>query len=278
MRFVYMDEAGISAGEPVTVVAGVVIDSDRQFRILEKYIKNLIDDFVPMDKRKDFAFHAKELANGGKTFIRNEYPDDRRLLALRRMASIPRRFLLPMVLGWERKSTTERVRQNRPEKQRLIDSHVMAHVQCMIAADQYVRKFARPDEIAICVAENNNEARDAIRRTHTFLYEKPEEPITAQDDDLPVQRIVDTIHFAMKSEAILLQIADTVAYVSKRFINGAQGSELLMELMVGSKVSRDAFDAPAGYQIIVPYIDDKVVNQQAWYASNNFRTQSLQGK
>ncbi len=38
VRFVYLDESGISINEAVTVVAGVIVDADKQWKAVEKGI------------------------------------------------------------------------------------------------------------------------------------------------------------------------------------------------------------------------------------------------
>jgi hypothetical protein len=38
-RFAYLDEAGISADEPVVVVAGVIVDADRHLKQLEAFMR-----------------------------------------------------------------------------------------------------------------------------------------------------------------------------------------------------------------------------------------------
>lgn len=272
MRFVYLDEAGISDREPVTVVAGVVIDGDRQFRLLESYLHGLVEAYVPEDRRAGFAFHAKELANGGKTFVRGVYDEGSRLQALRKLAGIPRRFLLPIVIGWYRKTAIPGKEKLTPEK-RANMSQALAYMQCAIAADAFMKQYAKIDEVAICVAENNDSARLAVRHAHNFLNATRPPELAFLNGGERLSRIVDTVHFAAKSEAVLLQIADVVAYVVARYINGAKGADLLIDIMTGGLgLPRDNFAAGAGHQVHTLYIGDKVVNQQAWYASKLVRS------
>ena len=85
MKFVYLDEAGISRHEPVTVVAGIIVDGDGQYKALERRIGELIKKHVPPERlTPGFCFHAKELVHGGKTFRRDDYvpEDDPRFKAL----------------------------------------------------------------------------------------------------------------------------------------------------------------------------------------------------
>jgi hypothetical protein len=254
-------------------VAGVMIDGDRQFRLLSSYIQGLVEEYVPEDKRKGFCFHAKELANGGKTFVRGEYDDSRRLQALRKMASIPRRFLLPIVIGWHRKNAIPAEIAPKTAEKRAALAQAHAYTQCAIGADQFMQRFTKPDEVAICVAENNDSARRAVKGAHQFLYETPGAQIPFLADCLPISRIIDTVHFASKAEAVLLQIADVCAYVIARYINKAQGSDVLVDLMTGGQgIPRETFDPAGGYRIQLLYNASKVSAGQSWYASKLVRS------
>ena len=79
---------------------------------------------------------------------------------------------------------------------------VMALTQCLIAAEIAMRDFTKADEVASIVAENNEQARKAIKAFHHFLlgvsYNGTENTTTAYHEYIPFQRIVDTIHFATK--------------------------------------------------------------------------------
>ena len=79
MRLVYVDEAGISdkKQEPFLVVAGVIIDTDKQLVALERHLDKIVARHIPPQHRENFVFHASHLFNGGgKVFTRNnpEWP------------------------------------------------------------------------------------------------------------------------------------------------------------------------------------------------------------
>jgi hypothetical protein len=58
VRLVYLDEAGISnpAHEPWLVVAGIVINADKQFKLIESYLDELVKKHIPQEKRPDSHF------------------------------------------------------------------------------------------------------------------------------------------------------------------------------------------------------------------------------
>lgn len=68
VRFVFLDESGISANESVTVVAGVIVHADLQWKEVEKALFDLADKYltatsgpagVPESIRKNFSSMQK---------------------------------------------------------------------------------------------------------------------------------------------------------------------------------------------------------------------------
>ena len=58
MRFVFLDEGGISQHEPFVVVAGVIVHGDEQLIPLEKKLDRLIRKHIPEEQQPGFVFHA----------------------------------------------------------------------------------------------------------------------------------------------------------------------------------------------------------------------------
>ena len=56
MRFIYVDESGISINESVTVVAGVVVKGDKEWRAVERHVKGLIDNMFMRKIVNGFSF------------------------------------------------------------------------------------------------------------------------------------------------------------------------------------------------------------------------------
>ena len=60
MRFIYMDEAGTSEQEPVTIVVGLIVDADNQLASAETAMNDVLGS-VPRKFQKDFVFHATDV-------------------------------------------------------------------------------------------------------------------------------------------------------------------------------------------------------------------------
>ena len=86
MRFVYTDEAGISAKEPVTVVVGLVVHADKEWMRATDLVSEALTK-VPEKFRENFTFHATAVWGSHK--YRPDWTFEDRLALLRRMMSIP---------------------------------------------------------------------------------------------------------------------------------------------------------------------------------------------
>lgn len=101
LRILYVDESGHSAKEPVALVAGLILNPDRQWRVLAERL-DALRELVPEEFRDGFVFHANILFNGGKYRERWNREDSRSLL--KKILAIPREMKIPIVLGYIRKS------------------------------------------------------------------------------------------------------------------------------------------------------------------------------
>lgn len=70
VRFVYVDESGISVNENTLVVAGVIIDADSQWSRVAQHLDQLVNEFVPHGQRNGFIFHATEFFTGPDQYLR----------------------------------------------------------------------------------------------------------------------------------------------------------------------------------------------------------------
>lgn len=231
VRIAYLDETGHSAKEPVAIVAGVILDPDKQWRLLAERLKELVATDVPEQFRKDFVFHANDLLNGGK--YRQEWPDEARWATLDKLVALPRELKIPVCLGLARKPVPRDDNRHRES----IISHIIAYALCIASADFYMRNEAPPDEVAMVVAENRKEAREYIEQAHQELMSEEGVKGWMPDTmmrDLPISRVKAPPAFASKQVEPLLQIADACAFVLQRHVNAAWQSDRLIQAMFGS--------------------------------------------
>jgi hypothetical protein len=218
VRFVFLDEGGISQHEPVAVVAGVIVHGDEQLVPLEKELNNLIAKHIPEEHRDGFVFHAKDIWSGtGRVFgDRQRWTLDRRLVILRALARIPRKLDIPIVFESYRKDDLK----NQPDlKDKTLTAHEMsigvhaiAFSGCTLRIEEYMRAFF-PSEVAQIVAEDNDQARKMIKEVHQRFRRADKLPELQKIGLIPLQHIRGSVHFADKNESAPLQIADLCAFL-----------------------------------------------------------------
>jgi uncharacterized protein DUF3800 len=225
VRFVYLDEAGISnaAQEPFVVVAGPLVHADGQWKALDAELRAIAEEELPAEMREnsEFVFHTTELFSGGKKFPRDQWSRERRWSILDRLVSVPQRHNIPVAWGFAER---ERLAAYDPEQYEGIPrdpaalSHAIAFVICAISVERWLRENTK-DEVATIVAEDNPQIRQHLKGAQLWAQRTKNfgaMSIFANAGYLPFERIVDTVHFARKSESALLQLADVCAFFIKR--------------------------------------------------------------
>jgi hypothetical protein len=224
MRLVYLDEAGIGdiVREPRLIVTGAIIDADRQWKELEAYYRALAQDIFPNEPLDRFVFHAKDVFHGAGYFRREKFSRHDRMRILKRLAQVPAIFSIPIaVTAIDRAKLREELlgagrnlsANGNPEKSVRVLSHSMAFVRTVHKVDYWMRRHAAPNEVAMLIAEDTAQVKEAFGMLHqAYTYRTYVEDV---EDELQfrAESIVDNVHFATKSQSILLQIADHAAFI-----------------------------------------------------------------
>ena len=218
MRFVFLDEGGISSHEPIAVVAGIVVHADEQLVPLERELARLRRKHIPEGLRDDFVFHTKEIWSGtGKIFgDRDRWTLDRRLHILRDLIRVIKKIDVPVVHeAYERQSILENVSpdEKQPTDREVnIAAHACAFAACTLRVEQYMRKCF-PTEVAQIVAEDNDQARTMLKSVHDSFRFPHRAPGIIPNTILPFRHIRSSVHFADKKESAPLQLADLCAFI-----------------------------------------------------------------
>jgi hypothetical protein len=263
VRFIYVDEAGISAPEPVTVVVGVIVHADKHWRAAESRINNqILDAFVPPSQRANFIFHAKEVYSGGKQVDRNTWGFRQRLEFIKAMAAVPRQFQMAVSLGMVRRESNaaseEDLKRLNLSKEQW--QHMFAFGFCIGRADKYLRDHVASDEVATIVAEDAPDMRQFLRRALDILRKHPitlptamlnptkkekELGVITQQPEQFVSRIVDNVHFAEKKFAFLLQLADACAFSFRRCFAEQEHGKDLVACILGKTLEFEDYKGPS---------------------------------
>jgi hypothetical protein len=230
VRLVYMDEAGISRDEPITVVSGIIVHGDTQLNLAEQHLVDLVKKHIPEAQRPGFVFHATHIFNGVSgtdvVFGRDnpDWPLARRLQVADDLALSFREFDLRITLGVaHRKNMAELFPAflSAPESEAAAMMHSAAFMICSMYIEQWMRSFG-DNENCLLVVENHERHRQQLRSMQRDL-QNPDNKINLGDEwdhYFPFTRIREDPLFQDKRPHSILQLADFAAYVMKRTFNG----------------------------------------------------------
>lgn len=147
---------------------------------------------------------------------------ERRLKIADDLADIPRKFDLPIALGWverEKVSKALELPENFTMAQKTLSAHVAAFLDCAMMTEQWMRKETK-DEVCMLIVEDNDQARKTIRAVHNHHQSK--NIVAALDGDalihFQLRKIKENPLFQPKKPSHPLIVADFCAYVWKQFL------------------------------------------------------------
>jgi len=207
VRCLYLDESGFSnpEHEPFAIVAGPLVHGDRDMHRAEQALTRLKRKLIP--DQPDAILHAMHVWHGSPPWHRNKFSIVDRKGVITAINAICDEFSIPVSMGLVHRQTI--AAQNPELKGKTLQKFIycVAAAQCIHAADVWLRNnVIGPAENAIVIAEDGQQTRENMRELHAFLRSKDcvsalakaGAPLT-QVQQLPLQRIVDTIHFAEKN-------------------------------------------------------------------------------
>jgi hypothetical protein len=235
MRLVYVDEAGIGdhKQEPIAVAAAVMVEADRQWPAIVERLNAIAEKHIHMEDRDGFIFHASDLFHEGKKINREKYSPKARLAILAELCLVLIDFSIPIYIAPGLKTVTEDDGSDRK-----ISGNAAATAAIMLAtsvADSYIR-IHYPGERSVIVIEDNSQNRRSLKEFHNRFAKAK-----VTDGRKGFETLIDTVHFAAKSEAPLLQLADICACVMKRRMMGAKGHETFSDPLMHLVFEPDGF-------------------------------------
>ena len=234
-RFIYVDEAGTSAGEAVTVVAGVFVHPDEQWGEAKAYLDRLREE-VPEEIRQCYVFHAKDIYSGGKIFKRKKWGKPVRWPILEKLLACPRACGLPVVFSYQRPFEDAEL----DPMDEIRTRHEVAFA-CMLRTANVGMKEMYKGERAALIAEDHRDMRQRLRLLPEKLRRTNNPKFVGAH---PFEQIVDTIHFTPADGAPLLQIADAVAFALRHFFSGHKDGPWLMQHLTGVQDPTPLADGP----------------------------------
>lgn len=237
VQFIYLDDAGISnpSEEPFVVIAGPLVNADKQWLALEQHLEAMADEYAPPDKRKDFSFHAMDLHHGTGHFPREKWDKEARWKIIDELIGAIRSFKLPVAAGWVERTKLAAHQPSLSVSELTLNAQIVAFAICSYGADLYLLQGVdiEPGEVGSIVFENNNKSRKRIKEFHRFNRDPKNADLLRRMNYGPmvVQRIVGNPHFEEKGQTSPLQLADICAYVIKRHLMGKPESDRFYEAL-----------------------------------------------
>lgn len=234
LKYAYMDEAGTSAHEPVSVVASVIVDADSQWRRAEAEIIEALKTVPTHIIENGFVFSAKAVWG---TKYRDGWPFQDRLDFLLRMMSIPRTLKLPVCMGFHRRGvghdpklllTPDGLANLAPHQM----DHIIAFMDCVVEIDGFMRDRTPSNEVATITAEDVPELKHFLKKMLHVFQRAPALQVPL------VQRIVNPIQFQDKDDCPLLWLADACAFAFRRFLGGETTGDRFVEAVVGHDLAQ----------------------------------------
>ena len=230
MRVTYLDEAGTAnkEHEPYLVVAGVIVDPDRDYAGIDRALRRLGDRCFPDGEGlpegttaygKPLVFHAKDIWHGSGIFPRASWPLAKRMELLRELSEIPKKFGLTVVYGAiDRKAHALGAKENNlSTKKTEADAHAMAFLLAMRRVDRWMIENAHR-EFTIAFAEDRRDVKEHIEQVNALYTDRSHDD--APDEAFLSSHIVEPVAFVRKERSPLLQIADHCAFIIKRRSQG----------------------------------------------------------
>lgn len=266
VRFVFMDEAGTSAHEPVTVVVGLIADADKHVLSAEALALEAIGA-IPPQFADGFVFHAMQVF-GDKRY-HEEWSLQDRLILLQNMMAIPRKIGLGLVISTHWRGSVDysgreiRKLGLKPHQ----EDHLIAFSQCVCVADRSIRWYGGASEVASIVAEDVPEMRRFLRKVPELWRKNPinllpqnlrqtpadlEAGYSTQSGEMRVTRIRNSVHFVEKADDPLVQVADACAYGLRRYFAGEKFGPEFARAILGDETRLRNFATPGGAECYWP--------------------------
>ena len=223
VRVLYLDESGTGniSKEPHLIVAGALINGDRQWRPLKERLHAILEDSVPSGQPMPKCLHAVDIFHGVEEFPREHWPETLRHGMLDQIAAIPNEYQIPIVWGLADRVAHAKQHPEDSPLQHLIDCYSIAALICFLQAEWYMRNRVGPDEFASITIEQNTGLQKRIGEV--FRQAANAKWVKEQFSDnpgtlelLPLGRLIDEPSYQPKTSASALQLADYCAFAFKR--------------------------------------------------------------
>jgi hypothetical protein len=244
VRVIYSDESGIGSekDEPITVVAGLMLNIDSQWHPVLESIEQSLRETLGKEDISTYEIKAKNLYHQ----IRRGDPTAKALMAA--LMKIPQQHLVPVFYGaidragymyFMREIYTRSVYGSNPERRMSmvnppLDTFSEAFLQCIGRVDSFVHT-AFPTEQILWIHDRGRYDEDAKQQLDKIRSLGASELGAAfrqaLEGYLERSHVVDTIYFGNSRESRALQLADACCSTITRHLRGDPTASPYYELL-----------------------------------------------
>jgi hypothetical protein len=203
MRLTYFDDCGLfnAKQEPYIVVAGILVDADKQLIGVEERINQIASSVFPPTLPPKFHFHAKDLFHGSGFFPRAQWRVEDRMSILMEIAKIPGEFNLPVTYAFVRRDSIPRYSYppGMTEREREVRAYINTVARFCESVEEFMTRRAT-DEVTVIIAEDKDSVRTRLKRAHNEYRDhnamKQRNPLLVY---FPFYHIREGLHFLQKT-------------------------------------------------------------------------------
>ncbi len=241
VRITYLDESGTDPREPFFVVAGVVVDGDKQLAPVEDYLEGLVQKHIPKKDWLGFVFHAADIWNGNNYFKdHDDWPWERREPIFKDVVETIPKFRLPVCIGFFDRVKGVHMLQTGTPQERDALVHTMSFIGMTIQLEGCFRQHW-PDQYTILVHEDRPPVRQVLKDMTLIMrnLDKMDAELRRAfpTENLPLTHIRDTPHFASKDDCRLLQLSDHCAYLLRGTLGGNKRHQPYHDILAPQMIS-----------------------------------------
>jgi len=263
MKLVYIDDSGNTGKklddvqQPLFLLAGFVIDED-QWKSVDKAIFAIKKKY----NIEEMEIHSIEIMNGKKGTPYKSWDYDTKLQFFREVLSLINTYDLKVIYFSVRKDNFKKYFQSKYgktfEQQFNISPYLLAFSYILQISDSYLMD---QDSNGMLILDEQDEWKKPANKTFKILTTLAEEP------KVHVEKLLDRSFFVDSSESNMIQLADIIAYTTKRYLeielkgidgNKAKDRETLYA-EYKNNIYRPSFDY--GKHPILKWLEDNIGNQ-----------------
>ena len=263
MKLIYIDDSGNTGKklddslQPLFVLGGFIIDED-----IWKSVDSEICKIKTLYDIEDMEIHSIEIMNGKKGTPYKNWSYEKKLKFFEEVLSLIRKFDLKVIYFSVKKENFKKYFQAKYgkefEQQFNISPYLLAFSYILQIGDAYL---VEQGSNGMLILDEQDEWKKPANKTFNILTTLADEP------ELHVEKLLDRSFFVDSSESNMIQLADMIAYTTKRYceievrvFNDSKINERKrLYNMYKDHIYKPSFDY--GSHSILKWLEDNIGNQ-----------------